>query len=65
MYISGLYLDGAKWDKKRKSLADQDLGTLYPEMPLISFNPLPKDDKYYNMKEQVIMKWIKKVETYR
>jgi Dynein heavy chain C-terminal domain len=37
VYISGLYLDGAKWN--RKSLVDQDPGILYPAMPAIIFRP--------------------------
>ena len=38
VYISGLYLDGAKWSKK--SLVDQDPGILYPSMPAIIFRPI-------------------------
>lgn len=38
VYITGLYLDGAKWNKK--TLIDQDPGILYPTMPAIVFKPI-------------------------
>lgn len=41
--ISGLYLEGARWDKKRRSLLDQYDGELYDKMLPIAF--IPKEVK--------------------
>lgn len=41
--ISGLYLEGARWDKKRRSLLDQFDGVLYDKMLPIAF--IPKEVK--------------------
>jgi dynein heavy chain, axonemal len=40
VYISGLYLEGSRWDKKRRSLLDQYDGVMYDEMPPITFIPV-------------------------
>lgn len=39
VYVDGLYLDGARWDAKDESLADQIIGKLYFPMPIIHFLP--------------------------
>lgn len=39
VYIYGIYLEGATWDKKKKSLVDQLPGEMYTLMPLIYFMP--------------------------
>lgn len=42
VFIYGLYLDGARWDRDFKLLTDQQPGELYFKMPVIHF--LPSDD---------------------
>lgn len=37
--ISGLYLEGANWDLKRKGIADSLPGKMFVEMPMIHFLP--------------------------
>jgi hypothetical protein len=39
VYVDGLFLDGARWDTKDDSLADQVIGKLYFPMPIIHFLP--------------------------
>jgi dynein heavy chain len=41
--VSGLFLEGARWDRKRRSLLDQFDGELYDEMLPIAF--IPKEVK--------------------
>lgn len=43
--VYGLFLEGAKWDKKKRSLSEQSIGQLYCEMPVIHFNPVLNTDK--------------------
>jgi hypothetical protein len=38
--VYGLYLEGAIWDKRRKTLADQHTGEMHFVMPVIHFNPV-------------------------
>ena len=42
VYVYGLYLDGARWDRDERLLSDQMPGELYCKMPVIHF--LPTDD---------------------
>ena len=44
VYISGLFLEGARWDKKRRSLLDQYDGVMFDEMPPIAFMPVEMRD---------------------
>lgn len=39
VYIYGMYLEGASWNKKTKSLNDSKPGEMYTYMPCIYFNP--------------------------
>eukprot|EP00698_Gefionella_okellyi_P007651 TRINITY_DN186_c0_g4_i1.p1 TRINITY_DN186_c0_g4~~TRINITY_DN186_c0_g4_i1.p1 ORF type:complete len:3955 (+),score=1074.62 TRINITY_DN186_c0_g4_i1:43-11907(+) len=39
MYIHGLFLDGARWDKHAHSLADSPAGEMYSTMPVVHFIP--------------------------
>lgn len=39
-YITGLYLEGAKWDLERNCLARQEPKQLIVEMPIIKINPV-------------------------
>jgi len=40
VYVYGLFLEGAKLDRKKKSLAEQSPGELYWKMPVIWFLPM-------------------------
>jgi dynein heavy chain len=40
VYIEGLFLEGARWDKKRRTLADQFENVMYDEMLPIIFTPV-------------------------
>lgn len=40
VYIYGFYLEGATWDRKKRTLVDQLPGEMYTSMPLIYFNPI-------------------------
>ena len=40
VFIDGLYLEGARWDRKRRSLADQQEGVMYDDMLPIAFSPV-------------------------
>ena len=40
VYVYGLFLEGAKWDRKKKSMAEQSPGELYWKMPVIWFSPI-------------------------
>eukprot|EP00828_Plagiopyla_frontata_P006295 TRINITY_DN1271_c0_g3_i1.p1 TRINITY_DN1271_c0_g3~~TRINITY_DN1271_c0_g3_i1.p1 ORF type:complete len:1785 (-),score=242.13 TRINITY_DN1271_c0_g3_i1:82-5436(-) len=44
VYIYGLFLEGAQWDRKKKSLINQNLGELYQQMPIIHFIPTDKQE---------------------
>lgn len=37
--ISGLYMDGARWDPRTRSVADSNLGELFCNVPIIHFIP--------------------------
>jgi dynein heavy chain len=39
VYVYGLFLEGARWDRDEKFLADQQPGELYSRMPVIHFLP--------------------------
>jgi dynein heavy chain len=39
VYIYGLFMDGAKWDRENMLLADQNVGENYSKMPIIWFKP--------------------------
>lgn len=43
VYVYGLYLDGARWDKEENALSEQNPGELYSEMPVIHFLPIDTD----------------------
>ena len=40
VFIDGLFLEGARWDRKRRSLADQQEGIMYDDMLPIAFSPV-------------------------
>lgn len=40
VYVYGLYLDAARWDRKRKSLVEQNPNELSCQMPVIHFQPV-------------------------
>ena len=44
VYVSGLFLEGASWDKKRRLVVDQQPNDLYYAMPLIAFIPKENTD---------------------
>lgn len=49
VYISGLYLEGGWWDKKRKALVDQPPNQRFYKMPYIHFIPKEQNDFRGNM----------------
>lgn len=44
VYISGLFLEGANWDIKRKNIVDATSNDLFYEMPVIHFYPKTSND---------------------
>jgi len=40
VYIYGLFMDGARWDREYQSIADQYPAEMYNKMPLIWFKPM-------------------------
>ena len=40
VYIYGLYMDGARWDRESAVIADQHPSEMYNKMPLIWFKPM-------------------------
>lgn len=50
VYIFGLYMDGARWDRENVCMADQNPGEMYSKMPMIWFKPIeeykPDPDEY-------------------
>lgn len=48
VFISGLYLEGADWDKRRKLLIEQVPGKMHACMPLIHFLPSEKAENRGN-----------------
>jgi len=50
VYIYGLYMDGARWNRDEQIIDDQMPSELYNKMPLIHFKPLqdykPEPDDY-------------------
>ena len=39
VYIYGLFMDGARWDRENLCIADQNPSEMYSRMPLIWFKP--------------------------
>jgi dynein heavy chain len=39
VYVYGLYMDGARWDRDSQVVADQFPSEMYNKMPLIWFKP--------------------------
>ncbi|KAH7291472.1 hypothetical protein KP509_29G018200 [Ceratopteris richardii] len=50
IYVSGLYLDGARWDKDKRCLSEAFPGEMYSKFPVIHFIPVvnykPPPDEY-------------------
>lgn len=44
VYIYGLFLDGARWSNKKKSLKESKLKHLYDKVPIIHMIPIKKED---------------------
>jgi dynein heavy chain len=44
IYIDGLSLDGARWDRHRECLEESDPGVMYAAMPVIHFYPVANYD---------------------
>ena len=40
IYIDGLSVDGARWDRQAKCLEESEPGVMYSPMPVIHFNPV-------------------------
>jgi len=43
-YVNGMYLDGAKWDRKSKLIGEQEPKVLYDAMPVMYLVPARKSD---------------------
>ena len=61
VFISGLFLEGARWDLRRRSIQDQIEGVMYEETPSIAF--IPVEEKEMNLKEA--RKATRQVPTYK
>lgn len=50
IYVSGLWIDGAKWDRKRRCLDDSDPGVMQSPLPVTHFFPVkdyvPPENEY-------------------
>lgn len=50
VYIQGLFMDGARWEREDQCITDQQLGQLYDRMPIIWFMPkqnyIPDPEEY-------------------
>lgn len=44
VYTHGLFVEGARWDKKEHSLMESHAKVLYSPAPLIWFQPMRKED---------------------
>ena len=61
--ISGLFLEGAHWDLKRKSIVDSIKGQTFYEMPLIHFIPKENEDFKGNLYSCPLYKTLERVGT--
>lgn len=41
IYISGLWIDGARWNRADNCLDESEPGTMYAPLPVIHFSPVP------------------------
>ena len=39
VYISGLFMDGGRWDREGAIITDQHPAIMFDKMPIIHFNP--------------------------
>lgn len=44
-YVTGLILEGAKWNKEKQHLMEPEIMELYDNMPVIHFKPITKRTK--------------------
>lgn len=50
VYVHGLFMDGARWDRKARLIADQKKGEMFSPMPVVHFLPTTsarQKDGYY------------------
>jgi dynein heavy chain len=51
--VHGLFIEGAKWDRKKRSISEQGLNELYFEMPPIHFLPSLASDALSRPKPRI------------
>ena len=61
VYIKGLYLQGAGWDKKNAFLVEANPMQLVCPMPTIQFKPVENKKKSSKGKLQMLIHWLSKL----